>query len=120
MAPILWRVFATLAAAVTLCSACSKRSAPERAPHQATIVHVPGAPDPNHGRAIFASNCQSCHGVAGAGGGIGPSLRDERSRKSLAETISWIKNPQPPMPKLYPVALTQKDVSDVAAYVQSL
>ncbi len=43
-----------------------------------------------------------------------------RSRKNQAAAVAWIKNPQPPMPKLYPSPLSEKDVSDVAAYVESL
>jgi mono/diheme cytochrome c family protein len=73
--------------------------------------------DPAHGKTIFAQNCARCHG---AEGGIGPALKNEKSRKNYAQTIAWIKNPQPPMPKLYPDSLGDKDVADVAAYVQSL
>jgi mono/diheme cytochrome c family protein len=78
------------------------------------------AADPAHGKEIFSQNCSSCHGADGAGGGIGPSLKGEKARKDLPKTIAWIKNPQPPMPKLYPSPLGEKDVADVAAYVQSL
>jgi ubiquinol-cytochrome c reductase cytochrome c subunit len=74
----------------------------------------------SHGRALFGQNCSSCHGAAGTEGGSGPSLAGERSRKNLAAAITWIENPQPPMPKLYPAPLTQRDVEDVAAYVESL
>ena len=76
--------------------------------------------DTRNGRAVFAAQCAACHGPGGQGGGIGPSLHNERSRKDLAQTQAWIMNPQPPMPKLYPVKLSAKDVRDVAAYVQSL
>jgi mono/diheme cytochrome c family protein len=82
-----------------------------------------GAPliptDPNRGRQIYAANCAACHG-ADARGGIGPTLRGEKSRKDTAAAIVWIKNPLPPMPKLYPSVLSEKDVEDVAAYVESL
>jgi mono/diheme cytochrome c family protein len=76
--------------------------------------------DPKHGEQIFAANCASCHGAAGAGGGIGPVLKGEKQRKDYAAAIVWIKNPQPPMPKLFPSTLSQNDVQDVAAYVESL
>jgi mono/diheme cytochrome c family protein len=72
------------------------------------------------GRAIFATNCASCHGATGVEGGVGPSLHNERERKNDDATIAWIENPAPPMPKLYPSILTQAEVVDVAAYVQSL
>ncbi len=81
---------------------------------------APAAADPAHGKEIFSQNCSSCHGADGAGGGIGPSLKGEKAKKDDAATIAWIKNPQPPMPKLYPSTLSEKDVADVAAYVQSL
>jgi len=76
--------------------------------------------DATHGASIFSQNCASCHGANGSGGGIGPKLVGEKSRKNYSATVVWIKNPQPPMPKLYPSPLAEKDVDDVAAYVQSL
>jgi ubiquinol-cytochrome c reductase cytochrome c subunit len=76
--------------------------------------------DVSHGSSIFSANCASCHGANGSGGGIGPKLVGEKSRKNYQATVAWIKNPQPPMPKLYPSPLSEKDVDDVAAYVQSL
>jgi mono/diheme cytochrome c family protein len=76
--------------------------------------------DPKHGSAIFSQNCSSCHGVAGAGGGIGPTLKGEKSRKDFGAAVAWIKNPKAPMPKLYPSPLSASDVADVASYVESL
>ncbi|HYZ17862.1 MAG TPA: cytochrome c [Candidatus Acidoferrum sp.] len=78
-----------------------------------------GAGDATHGKQIFMANCASCHG-ANAEGGVGPSLKGEKSRKNYQQAIAWIKNPQPPMPKLYPSPLSEKDVDDVAAYVETL
>ena len=60
------------------------------------------------------------HGATGVEGGVGPSLHNEHERKNDDATIAWIENPAPPMPKLYPSVLTQAEVLDVAAYVQSL
>jgi cytochrome c6 len=77
----------------------------------------PAQGDAAHGKTVFAQNCARCHG---AEGGIGPALKNEKSRKNYAQTVVWIKNPQPPMPKLYPDSIGDKDVADVAAYVQSL
>jgi len=76
--------------------------------------------DATHGKEIFTANCTSCHGATGTEGGVGPSLKNEKSRKNTDQTIAWIKNPQPPMPKLWPSPLSDKDVADVAAFVQSL
>ena len=72
------------------------------------------------GRLIFNTNCATCHGADGRSGGVGPSLIDETERQDLARTIVWIQNPDPPMPKLYPSPLDERDVEDVAAYVQSI
>lgn len=80
---------------------------------------TPAPGDPVHGKEIFAANCAACHG-ANAEGGVGPNLHGEKSRKDYQQTIAWIKNPQPPMAKLYPSPLSDSDVADVAAYVQSL
>ena len=71
------------------------------------------------GSNLFASQCSTCHGVEGAGG-LGPNLVGEASRQSLSQTTSWIMNPKPPMPKLYPTALTAREVDIIASYVQSL
>jgi mono/diheme cytochrome c family protein len=70
----------------------------------------------SHGREIFNAQCLKCHGSAP----IGPALGNEKSRKDLAATVEWIKNPAPPMPKLFPAPLSEQDVNDVAAYVQTL
>lgn len=78
-----------------------------------------GAPNVAHGSVVFAQNCAACHGTTGAGG-AGPALKNERERKSLASAEAWIKNPSPPMPKLYPTTLSAQDVLDVTAYVETL
>jgi mono/diheme cytochrome c family protein len=87
-------------------------------PSAVIAVPTPGA-DAVHGRAVYTASCAACHGAT-AQGGFGPSLRGEKTRKDTAAAIAWIENPQPPMPKLYPSALSEKDVDDVAAYVESL
>ena len=84
----------------------------------ATPVTVTG--DVRAGGQLFAANCVACHGTTGVEGGIGPSLKNERARKDDAHAIAWIKDPLPPMPKLYPVPLTDADVANLAAYVESL
>jgi cbb3-type cytochrome c oxidase subunit III len=72
-----------------------------------------------NGQKLYAANCAACHGAAGQGG-VGPELHGENTRKDTAGTISWIKNPIQPMPTLYPKPLSEKDVADVGAYVESL
>lgn len=72
------------------------------------------------GKKIFAANCSACHGATGAEGGVGPSLRNETKRKKYPQIVAWIKNPTPPMPKLYPSPLSATDVENVAAYVATI
>ena len=85
-----------------------------------TMTGAAAQGDPARGKTIFAANCASCHGATGTEGGVGPSLKNEKSRKNYEQTIAWIHNPTPPMPKLWPSPLNDKDVQDVASYVQSL
>ena len=81
------------------------------------------AGDAAKGKAIYAANCAGCHG-ASAQGGVGPNLHGTLSNPAMERTnealIAWIKDPKPPMPKLYPGTLSAQDVADVAAYVKSL
>lgn len=73
-----------------------------------------------HGAAIYQSQCSACHGRNGIAGPIGPSLRNERLRRSYAAVRAIVIDPEPPMPKLFPAVLTQADVRDVSAYVETL
>jgi ubiquinol-cytochrome c reductase cytochrome c subunit len=73
----------------------------------------------DRGAQLYAANCASCHGAQGQGG-FGPSLHNERSRRDLDAAVAWIKNPAPPMPKLYPSPLSDRDVEDVAAFIEKL
>lgn len=85
-----------------------------------TTAKIAAMGDAAHGKLIFSANCSTCHGATGIEGGVGPSLKGEKNRKNYDQTIAWIHNPKPPMPKLWPSPLNDKDVSDVATYVQSL
>jgi mono/diheme cytochrome c family protein len=74
----------------------------------------------SRGRSIYLAQCSACHGRDGAGGQVGPSLRNETARRNDAAVRAIVLNPEPPMPKLYPARLTQADVRDVSAYVETL
>lgn len=76
-------------------------------------------PDATRGATIFAQNCAACHGARGQGG-VGPSLIGESARKNFAQAVAWIKHPKPPMPALYPQTLSERDVRNVAAFVETL
>jgi len=105
----------TLALAFAACTSAGTQSGGARHGTSATI-----GGDRTAGARIFAANCAACHGNNGEGGSIGPSLYRESRRLAYDALVSWIKDPQPPMPRLYPQVLNEAQVSDVAAYVESL
>ncbi|MGD1067043.1 MAG: cytochrome c [Vulcanimicrobiaceae bacterium] len=116
-----------LAALVALgCSKGSDQSSSSGSPAPGATTAAAGSAAPvalgdvAAGKQIFTANCSTCHGATGREGGIGPSLTNEKSRKNFDQTVAWIHNPTPPMPKLWPSPLNDKNVADVAAYVQSL
>lgn len=78
------------------------------------------AGDASRGQLVFDTNCSTCHGADGRSGGVGPSLIGENLRQDLPQTIVWIENPEPPMPALYPSPLSEREVEDVAAFVQTI
>lgn len=105
--------------ALALPLGCTKSSTSSQSGGTTSTSMLAGG-DATHGKQLFTQNCASCHGATGTEGGVGPSLRNEKSRKNFAKAVTWIENPQPPMPKLYPSPLSEKDVDDVAAYVETL
>lgn len=128
-----WLVIVVAAAIASAAAGCSKETSSSQGPARAlgpitdsgstglkTSPGVAAVADAVRGKDIFRQNCASCHGVKGTEGGIGPSLRNERARKTTPQVKAWIKNPVPPMPKLYPAPLSETDVVDVAAYIASL
>ncbi|MFP5285859.1 MAG: c-type cytochrome [Thermoanaerobaculia bacterium] len=72
------------------------------------------------GRDQYDQFCASCHGTHGEGGGNGPSLVAPAARKDLAAIAEFIKNPNPPMPKLHPTPLNDEEVTAVSEYVRTL
>jgi mono/diheme cytochrome c family protein len=86
-----------------------------------------GEADPGRGREVFARICSSCHGAAGEGL-TGPVLKNIGKRLSVEEIAAWVMNPVArrdtnggaSMPKLYPSALSEQEVFDVAALVGTL
>jgi len=83
----------------------------------AQIVSRPG--DAARGKALYSQTCITCHGADGA---MLPnvSLKDIKSRKDRTMLAQWIKNPKPPMPRLFPSPFSAQDVEDIAAYVEGL
>jgi len=74
------------------------------------------APGAAAGKALFGRHCAMCHG-AELQGGVGPALRDEGGKHSLAEIQQILRAPPAPMPKLYPGTIKDADVAAIAAYV---
>ncbi|MFO7324479.1 MAG: PQQ-binding-like beta-propeller repeat protein [Pseudomonadota bacterium] len=68
------------------------------------------------GQLLYGQVCQSCHGPDGN------MIPDRRlsgiaARQDLAATIAYIKDPKPPMPRLFPSLLGEADVRAVATWI---
>jgi alcohol dehydrogenase (cytochrome c) len=87
-------------------------------PPSATSPALPAAAAPSipGGRKLYSQVCVSCHG---ADGNLiaDHKLGTLKARLGQAATISLIKDPKPPMPKLYPDLISEQSVLDVTAYV---
>ena len=113
------RIAAALVLLSMLMCGCTPATVAKSGESAGTATTLGG--DETVGAKIFATNCSTCHGATGReGGAVGPSLRNEKERMDFGGTVSWIEDPEPPMPKLYPQVLSRQQVRDVAAYVQSL
>jgi alcohol dehydrogenase (cytochrome c) len=75
-----------------------------------------GAANPADGRKLYTQVCASCHGPDG-NMMADRKLSNLNQRRDRAATVAFIKDPKPPMPKLYPDLLDEQDVVDVAAYL---
>jgi len=95
------------------------------------VMSVPGesgapahntGPDAAHGEQVYMSTCVICHGADGAN--IDHFNLAEVTRGMIADQlVQWIKNPAPPMPKMFPEPLSpedEQDIVDVAAYLKTL
>jgi alcohol dehydrogenase (cytochrome c) len=78
-------------------------------------------PDVEHGRQVFYGMCAGCHGSDGKNISIeGHDLTTVKQRMSEEQIIAWIKNPKPPMPKIFPEPLQESeeaDLRDVALFI---
>lgn len=75
-----------------------------------------GASNLANGRKLYSQICSSCHGADGNMQGD-HKLQNLRARRDLPATISYIKDPKAPMPKLYPDLINEQSVIDVANYL---
>lgn len=78
-----------------------------------------GAVNLRHGQNLFSQNCAGCHGAKGDGL-VGPSLLSWKTKMTQDKTVEFIKNPNAPMPRLFPAILSESDVSDIAAYLHAM
>jgi alcohol dehydrogenase (cytochrome c) len=86
------------------------------------ILALPSAaralnPNVANGRKLYSQICVSCHGADGNLIAEHP-LSHIAQRRDRAATIAAIKDPKPPMPKLYPDLLSEQAVGDVTAYLR--
>ena len=68
------------------------------------------------GRRLYSQVCVTCHGPDG-NLIADHKLSNLKTHRDQAATITYIKDPKPPMPKLYPDLLNEQNVVDVAAYL---
>lgn len=70
------------------------------------------------GRAVYEHHCLACHGSDGTGvHGVDLRKLGEMTHEQLAD---WIKNPRPPMPRVFIEPLDHEDVSDLNVLVSYL
>src|SRR5882757_9572925 len=77
------------------------------------------APNPTNGKRLFeVKACYECHGWAGQGGLAGPRLA--QTKLNLQGFRGILRNPPPSnMPPYRAGVLTDQEVADLFAYVQS-
>jgi len=71
---------------------------------------------------LFRTICIACHSVGGAGGVVGPALDEVYKRKTRAEMLAWISDPQglkpgTPMPK---IEMTRAQLEEIVDYLLGL
>jgi alcohol dehydrogenase (cytochrome c) len=82
-----------------------------------TAQPATSAPVSTTGRTLYGQVCVACHGPTG------DMLADHKlstlaARRDAADTIRYIKDPKPPMPKLYPDLIDEQSVVAVATYIR--
>jgi cytochrome c oxidase subunit 2 len=101
---------------------------------QAAPRRAPASSAERRGERVFLSNaCASCHAIRGtpARGAVGPDLTHVAGRSTLAalaipntsgDLADWIRDPQHVKPgnRMPPLGLSDSDVRDVVAYLESL
>ena len=77
-------------------------------------------PSVEHGLQVYQHGCLGCHATDGEGI-RGFSLKGIKQRMSEEQLIARIRNPVPPMPRVFPEPLDEDDVrdlKDLAVYLE--
>jgi alcohol dehydrogenase (cytochrome c) len=77
-------------------------------------------PDATRGRGLYMNSCIGCHGSNGKNVD-GFDLSTVKSRMDVDRLAKWIRNPRPPMPRVFPEPLDsddERDIRDIAAYLE--
>lgn len=72
-----------------------------------------------HGRDVYMQSCLGCHGADGTGI-KGFDLHRANLHMTAEQLMSWIRNPSPPMPKVFSEPLDdadEEDLKDLAAFL---
>jgi alcohol dehydrogenase (cytochrome c) len=75
-----------------------------------------GVANISKGHKVYEQVCSSCHGPDG-NLVAGHELSTLKNRRDRAATLSYIKDPKPPMPKLYPGLLDEQSLDEVITYI---
>jgi mono/diheme cytochrome c family protein len=76
-------------------------------------------PDAARGRSLFRQSCAGCHGSDGNNVN-GFDLRSIKNHMTAEQIVSWLENPAPPMPRVFPAPLDaddRRDMRDIAEYL---
>jgi alcohol dehydrogenase (cytochrome c) len=109
--------FGALGVPSVVIMALNPEHAPGAAPRAAAAA---GLPNVASGRRLYSQICVSCHGPDG-NLIADHKLSHLKARLDRAATIAYVqgylKDPKPPMPRLYPDLMSEQNVADVATYV---
>jgi quinohemoprotein ethanol dehydrogenase len=86
------------------------------APPPATTATETGDGQAASGAQLFSSNCQSCHGVDGTGGHVGPDLQKSSVAEDLAKVEKQVRNGGGAMPPFSDV-LSDEEIDVLSHYV---
>lgn len=89
--------------------------------HPDTSLPVLGPGNVARGARLFAENCAQCHGAAGDGASVGESnVAPSLMNATVFEVAEAIRTGPGIMPRFGPSTLSDRDVSDIARFVNYL